>query len=440
MLKSVPRQEFVERRSALLAQLEDNCAVVIQSAPMVSRNSDVDYLFRQDSSFFYFTGFDEPDALALLTKRAGKYEYHLFCQPRNPEMEIWYGYRCGEEGVVANYDADFGYSHLALAEKMPQLLDGINHLYYSYGRETLNAQVNGWLTSMRSRSRQGVVAPSHLLQLDDISNEMRLIKSPAEQDMLRSAAQISAQAHIKAMKECRPGVMEYQLDAHIQHHFAMHGAPQAAYPSIVGGGKNACILHYINNSQVLQTGDLVLIDAGAEYQYYAGDITRTFPVNGQFSPEQKALYELTLKANLSCIEMIKPGTCFNAIHERAVQIITAGLVELGLLQGAVPELIEREAHRKFFMHKLGHWLGMDVHDVGNYKIEGNWRELQAGMVMTVEPGIYVAIDDVEVAARWRGIGIRIEDDILVTEHGCEVMTSAVPKSVEEIETLMAQAQ
>ena len=438
MLKTVSEQAFEQRRSALLAQLEDNCAVMIKSAPMVSRNSDVDYLFRQDSTFFYFTGFDEPDALALITKKAGKLEYHLFCQPRNPEMEIWYGYRCGEVGVVESFGADMGYSNLDLDEKIPRLLDGISHLYYSLGRAALNTQVNGWLSTMRSRSRAGVVTPSHLLQLDDISHEMRLIKSPAEQDMMRAAAKISADAHIKAMLACQPGVMEYQLDAHIQHHFAMQGAGQAAYPSIVGGGKNACILHYINNNQVLNAGELVLIDAGAEYQYYAGDIPRTYPVNGKFSPEQKALYELTLKANLSCIAMIKPGTNFNAIHECAVEIITKGLVELGLLSGAIDELIEQEAHRKFFMHKLGHWLGMDVHDVGNYKIDGQWRELQAGMVMTVEPGIYVASDDTEVEARWRGIGIRIEDDVLVTEDGCEVMSRAVPKSVTEIEALMRQ--
>jgi len=438
MHKNIAATEFTQRRSTLLDQLKDNSAVIIQSANMTSRNSDVEYLFRQDSTFFYFTGFDEPDALALLIKRGEVFEYHLFCQPRNPEMEIWYGYRCGEEGVVEQYSADVGYSNLSLDEKMPQLLDGINHLYYSHGCERLNKQVNTWLSSMRSRSRAGVIAPSHLLQLDDISNEMRLIKSPAEQEMMRAAAQISADAHVRAMQSCQPGVMEYQLDAHIQHHFAMNGAPQAAYPSIIGGGENACILHYINNNQVLCDGDLVLIDAGAEYQYYAGDITRTFPVNGQFSPEQKALYALTLKANMDCIAMIAPGVNFNDIHDCAVKVITTGLVELGLLSGDVDELIEQAAFRAFFMHKLGHWIGMDVHDVGNYKIDGQWRALIAGMAMTVEPGIYVATDNMDVDEKWRGIGVRIEDDILVTDKGCEVMTAGVPKSISEIEALMAQ--
>jgi len=439
MLKTISAKEFAQRRTTLLDQLEDNCAVIIQAASMASRNSDVDYLFRQDSTFFYFSGFNEPDALALLIKRNQVTEYHLFCQPRNPEMEIWYGYRCGELGVVEHYGADFGYSNLSLDEKIPQLLDGVSQLYYSHGCKRLNTQLNTWLATMRKRSRTGVVAPSHLLQLDDISNEMRLFKSPAEQDMMRIAAKISADAHIRAMQSCNAQVMEYQLDAHIQHHFAMSGAAQAAYPSIVGGGKNACILHYINNDQPLLDGDLVLIDAGAEYQYYAGDITRTFPVNGQFNPAQKALYELTLKANIDCIAMIAPGVNFNAIHDCAVKIITTGLVELGLLQGKVDELIEQEAYRSFFMHKLGHWLGMDVHDVGNYKIAGQWRELAAGMAMTVEPGIYVAIDNMDVDEKWRGIGIRIEDDILVTETGCEVMTAGVPKSISDIEALMAQA-
>ena len=436
----ISAQEFAQRRAALLAQLEENSAIIIQSASMVARNSDVDYLFRQDSSFFYFSGFNEPDALLLVKKSAGKIEYHLFCQPRNLEMEIWYGYRCGALGVVEHYGADFGHSITELDEKIPELLDGVSHLYYSLGRESLNPQVNKWLTTMRSRSRRGVIPPSHLLQLDDVSHEMRLIKSAAEQQMLRIAAKISADAHIKAMRSCQPGVMEFQLDAHIQHHFAMQGAQQPAYSSIVGGGKNGCILHYISNDQALRDGDVVLIDAGAEYQNYAGDITRTFPVNGTFNPEQKALYEVVLQANLRCIAMLKPGVCFNAVHQCALLILTTGLVELGLLQGDVDELIEREAYKDFFMHKLGHWLGMDVHDVGNYKIDGQWRGLQAGMVMTVEPGLYIAIDNMKVEARWRGIGIRIEDDILVTENGCEVLSGAVPKGVSEIESLMAQSR
>jgi Xaa-Pro aminopeptidase len=440
MLDKISTDEFTQRRATLLAQLDDNSAVLIQSAPMVNRNSDVDYLFRQDSNFFYFSGFDEPDALILLKKVAGKVQYHVFCQPRNKEMEIWFGYRSGEEGVIAQYNADFAYSNETLDSKVPELLDGLDRLYYSWGNSRLSAMVSEWLATMRKRSRQGVIAPSQLLQLDELTYEMRLIKSAAEQDMMRQAAKISAKAHVRAIEECKPGVMEYHLDAHIQHCFAMNNCPQAAYPSIVGGGKNACILHYISNDQSLVDGELVLIDAGAEYQYYAGDITRTFPVNGRFSEEQAAIYNLVLKANLECIAMVKPGTGWNDVHDHAVFVITAGLVELGILQGNIEQLIEAGAFREFFMHKLGHWLGMDVHDVGNYKVDGEFRELQAGMVMTVEPGIYVSPDNLDVDARWRGIGVRIEDDVLVTATGSEILSADVPKSIAEIETMMANAK
>ena len=437
MINILNQTEFAQRREALLAQLADNSALLIKSATMVNRNSDVDYLFRQDSNFYYFTGFNEPDAMMLLKKTATGIEYHMFCQPRNKEMEIWFGYRAGEEGVLEQYQADFSYSNDQLAEKMPELLNGLDHLYFHWENESLSEQVQSWLAAMRKRSRQGVIPPSQLLQLANVTNEMRLIKSPAEQALMRKASQISAQAHVKAIQACKPGVMEYQLDSHIQHHFSLNGCPQAAYPSIVGSGENCCILHYIENDQALKDGDLVLIDAGAEYQYYAGDITRTFPVNGKYSAEQTAIYEVVLKANLECIAMVKPGTCWNAIHEHAVLVLTTGLHELGLLKGDVQTLMEEEAYREFFMHKLGHWLGMDVHDVGDYKVDGQWRDLKAGMVMTVEPGIYIAIDNMQVEARWRGIGVRIEDDVLVTENGCEVMTSAVPKSIAEIEALMA---
>lgn len=439
MINTLNQAEFASRRQALLDQLADNSAVLIQSASMVNRNSDVDYLFRQDSNFYYFSGFNEPDALILLKKTDAGGQYHVFCQPRNKEMEIWFGYRTGEAGLIDQYQADFSYSNEQLSEKIPELLNGVNHLYYHWENEPLAELVQSCLASMRKRSRQGVIPPSQLLQLANITNEMRVIKSAAEQDLMRKASEISANAHIKAIQACKPGVMEYQLDSHLQHHFSMNGCPQAAYPSIVGGGKNSCILHYIDNDQPLKDGDLVLIDAGAEYQYYAGDITRTFPVNGKFSPEQAAIYEVVLKANIECIEMVKPGTCWNDIHEHAVRVLTEGLVSLGLLTGDVQSLIDGEDYREFFMHKLGHWLGMDVHDVGDYKVDGQWRDLEPGMVMTVEPGIYVAVDNLQVEERWRGIGVRIEDDVLVTPDGCEVMTSAVPKNIAQIEKLMADA-
>jgi len=434
---SIDQAEFAQRRNMLLSQLEDNSCVLIESSTLAARNSDVDYLFRQDSNFFYFSGFNEPDALLLLKKCAGKTEYHMFCQPRDKEMEIWFGYRTGEQGLLDNYQVDFAYSNELIDDTIGELLNGVKNLYYSQGKVGLNEKVHQWLSAMRKKSRAGVVTPSAIKQLDDYTDEMRLFKSEKEQQIMALASDISAGAHVRAMKECKPGVMEYQLDAHIQHHFAMNGCAQAAYPSIVGGGKNACVLHYIDNNKVLNDNDLVLIDAGAECQYYAGDITRTFPVNGKFSTEQKALYEIALKANIECIEMIKPGTNFNDVHDHAVRVITTGLVDLGLLNGDVDELIDELAYRDFFMHKLGHWLGMDVHDVGNYKIDGQWRELQAGMAMTIEPGIYVSPDNTKVAQKWRGIGIRIEDDVLVTDSGVHVMTAAVPKTVADIEALMS---
>jgi Xaa-Pro aminopeptidase len=434
---SIEQAEFSKRRQTLLSQLEDNCGVIIESSTLAARNSDVDYLFRQDSNFFYFSGFNEPDALLLLKKVAGNIEYHMFCQPRDKDMEIWFGYRTGEQGLLANYQVDFGYSNELLDDSMVELLNGVENLYYSQGKAGLHKKVHQWLSAMRKKSRAGVIAPSTIKQLDDYTDEMRLIKSEKEQQLMALAGEISAAAHVRAMKECKPGVMEYQLDAHIQHHFAMNGCAQAAYPSIVGGGRNACVLHYIDNNETLNDDDLVLIDAGAEYQYYAGDITRTFPVSGKFSAEQKALYEIVLKANIECIEMVKPGTNFNDIHDHAVQVITAGLVGLGLLSGDVDELIGALAYREFFMHKLGHWLGMDVHDVGNYKVGGKWRELQAGMAMTIEPGIYVSTDNMDVEQKWRGIGIRIEDDVLVTDNGVQVMTAGVPKTVNDIEVLMS---
>ncbi|MGB1236759.1 MAG: Xaa-Pro aminopeptidase [Pseudomonadales bacterium] len=438
-MEALDQREFGRRRETLAAQLAPNSVAIIASAGMVNRNSDVDYLFRQNSDFFYLTGFDEPDATALIIKGEQEVSYHLFCQPRDPDMEIWFGYRNGESGVLEHYAADVAYSSELRDEKMPQLLDGVNLVYYSFAREDLSGDVQGWLKSMRSRRRQGVIAPPVLRQLDDMLHEMRLFKSAAEQQLMRRAGEISAQAHLLAMQVCKPGVTEYQLESHIQHCFSMNGCQQAAYPSIVGGGKNACVLHYIENKCTLQDGDLVLIDAGCEHHYYAGDITRTFPVNGVFSEEQRALYQIVLQTQLSCIEMVTPGTPWEAIHDNAVRMITEGLVGLGLLEGSVDEAIKSGTYRAFFMHKLGHWLGMDVHDVGDYKVDGQWRELAAGMVMTVEPGIYVAADNQSVDPKWRGIGIRIEDDVLVTDKGCEILTAGVPKTIEEIERVMAQA-
>ena len=437
----ISQREFAERRERLVAQLPVNSMVVVPSAQLQHRNSDVESPFRQDSDFYYLSGFDEPDALILISKSKSIVTYTLFCQPRDPEMEIWNGYRAGPEGVLVDYLADKSFSIFETDERLPELLDGIESVYLCMGTiYQTEVRVEQWLKSMRKKRRQGVSVPSRLVELSPVLHEMRLFKSAQEIDVMRAAGEISAQAHVRAMQVCRPGLMEYQLEAEITYHFMQHGCRLPAYSSIVGGGKNACVLHYISNNAVLREGDLVLIDAGCEMDYYAGDITRTFPVNGRFSDAQRALYELVLKAQLACLAVLKPGIPWEETHDISVRVITEGLVELGLLKGKPQELIDCGAYKAFYMHRLGHWLGMDVHDVGDYKVAGEWRPLQPGMVMTVEPGIYIAPDNENVDVCWRGIGIRIEDDVLITAEGCEVLTASVPKTVEDIEALMAAAR
>lgn len=435
---SIQQREFADRRERLAAQLPINSAVIVPSAKLQHRNSDVESPFRQDSDFYYLSGFDEPEALIVIVKDQAVVTYHLFCQPRDPEMEIWNGYRSGPEGVKIDFLADKAFSIEEVDERLPELLDGIDSIHFCMGTcYQTESRVESWLTSMRKKRRQGVTVPSRLIELSSVLHEMRLIKSVQEIEVMRSAGEISAQAHVRAMQICCPGLMEYQLEAEIIHHFMQNGCRLPAYSSIVGGGKNGCVLHYVSNNSMLREGDLVLIDAGCETDYYAGDITRTFPVNGRFNDAQRALYELVLKAQMACIEELKPGIPWEQTHDTSVRVITEGLVGLGLLKGNVGELIDCGAYKAFYMHRLGHWLGMDVHDVGDYKVAGEWRLLEPGMVMTVEPGIYVAPDNENVDARWRGIGIRIEDDVLITDNGCEVLTGLVPKTVDEIETLMA---
>lgn len=441
MKSSLPQSEFAARRARLMAQLPAGGLAIVPGAKMCSRNRDVEYPFRQDSDFYYLTGFDEPDAVLVLLPGRADGEMVLFCQGRDPEMEIWHGYRTGPEGVVEHYGAHEAHAVAQIDQHLPALLEGRRSICYSIGTdEVFDGQVRQWLKAVQARSRQGVIAPVELLMLDPLLHELRLFKSDAEVDLMRDAGRISAEAHVRAMQQCRPGVFEYQLEAEIAHHFAMQGCHLPAYSSIVGGGANACVLHYTENRDALRAGDLVLIDAGCEREYYAGDITRTFPVSGRFSPEQKQLYELVLRTQLACIELVRPGVLWNEVHDLSVRLLTAGLVELGLLEGAVDELIEAGAYREFYMHRLGHWLGMDVHDVGDYRLAGEWRPLQPGMVMTVEPGLYVSPNNEQVEPRWRGIGIRIEDDVLVTASGCEVLSAAAPKSVAEIESLMTQAR
>ncbi len=429
---------FANRRARFIEQMGSNAIAIIATREEMYRNRDADYKFRADSSFYYLTGFAEPQAVAVLCSDSQQ-PYTLFCRERNRDMEIWNGLRAGVEGAVADYAADQAFTIEQLDEQIIQLLSGKQRLYVRLGHsEAFDLRVTGWLKKIAANQRQGGQPPVEIIQLDSVLDEMRLFKDDFEINLMRQAAQISAQAHVRAMQQVKPGMMEYQLEAELLYIFAQNGC-QTAYNSIVGGGANGCILHYVENNQPLKDGDLVLIDAGAELDHYAADITRTFPVNGKFSPEQKALYELVLNAQLAAIEATKSGNHYRVPHEIAVQILTTGLVELGLLQGDVEELIASEAYRQFYMHGTGHWLGMDVHDVGSYKANDEWRPYEAGMVVTVEPGLYIAPDDETVEARWRGIGIRIEDDVLITTTGNEVLTKDVPKTVQDIEQLMLAA-
>ncbi|MEE2652057.1 MAG: Xaa-Pro aminopeptidase [Pseudomonadota bacterium] len=437
---SISKQEFARRRKNLMALLEPGSIAIVPSASLRTRSRDSDYPFRQDSDFFYLSGFDEPEAVLVLLPGRPQGEYILFCRERDPAMELWDGYRAGPEGACAEYGADDAFPIADIDDILPGLIEGRQRVYYAMGRHAeFDQQVMNWVNVIRSKVRSGAQPPGEFLDLDHLLHDMRLYKSAAELRIMRRAGEISAKAHCRAMRYCRPGVFEYQLEAEIQHEFAMAGARFPAYSSIVGAGKNGCILHYVENNSVIRDGELVLIDAGCELEGYAADITRTFPANGRFNDEQRALYEVVLEAQLAAIEATQPGNHWNQPHEATVKVITEGLLRLGLLTGDLSELIETEAYKPFYMHRAGHWLGMDVHDVGDYKVGGEWRVLEEGLVLTIEPGIYVAPDNDSVEPRWRGIGIRIEDDVVVSKSGCEVLTASVPKSVEDIEALMAEA-
>lgn len=415
----------------------ENSIAILPSAPVQVRNRDVDFAYRQDSDFQYLSGFPEPEAVMVLIPGREHGEYVMFCRERDALMETWHGYRQGQEGVMKNYGVDDAFPISDIDDILPGLIEGKHKVFYAMGCDhEFDHQVMEWINIIRSKARAGAIPPDEFVALDHQLHDMRLYKSKAEQKVMAEAGEISAQAHINAMKVCKPGMFEYQLEAEYLYQFAKSGCAYSAYPSIVGGGRNGCVLHYVDNSCELKDGDLVLIDAGGELEGYAADITRTFPVNGKFSKEQKQLYELVLKSQLAAIDAVQPGNHWNEPHEVVVKILVEGLVALGILKGDVKRLIEAEAFAPFYMHRTGHWLGMDVHDVGDYKVGGEWRVLEEGMVLTIEPGLYIAPDQKGVAAKWRGIGIRIEDDVLVTKEGHQVLTSSVPKTVKDIEALM----
>lgn len=429
--------EFSKRREELLRSLGKNSIAVIPSAQMTVRNRDVEHEFRQDSDFFYLTGFEEPNAMLVLAPNRKHGETILFCQERNPEIELWTGKRMGPENATAQLGVDDAFPIDDVDDILPGLIENKKKLFFTLGQnEQQDKRLITYLNKAKEQARSETGAPQKLINLSTLLHEMRLHKSANEIAKMRKAAKITAMAHAHAMKNCHRVKYEYQLEAMINYSFAMNGAKRSAYPAIVGSGENGCILHYTENRAPLTSGDLVLIDAGCEFDYYAADITRTFPVSGKFSPEQQALYELTLEAQKAAIAAIKPGASWHAFHEVATETITQGLIDLGLLAGSLSENLESERYKAFFMHKTGHWLGMDVHDVGDYKIDQEWRVLEKGMAMTVEPGIYVAPNNLAVDEKWRGIGIRIEDDVVVNKSGCEVLTADAPKEVAEIEALM----
>lgn len=435
---SISKAEFARRRTALMEHMEENSIAIVPAAAMQLRNRDSHHPFRQDSDFYYLSGFDEPDAVLVLAPGREHGESILFCQEKDPEKEIWDGKIVGPEGASVDYGFDDAFPIEDIDDILPGLIEGKERLYYALGKEPgFDRKVLDWVNNIRALVRTGATPPGEFLDLDHYLHDMRLFKSAAEIRIMKQAGEISAKAHARAMKMCQPGMYEYQIEAELKHEFGCHGARNVAYTPIVGGGNNACILHYIENNQKLKDGDLLLIDAGCELDFYAADITRTFPVNGKFSPEQKAIYDIVLRAQHEAMAAAVPGNHWNDPHETSVRVITEGLVDLGLLKGNVDDIIEKEEYKQFYMHRIGHWLGMDVHDVGDYKVHGEWRVLEPGMVMTIEPGIYVSPNDETVAKKWRGIGVRIEDDIHITKNGCDVLSAGVPTATDEIEALMA---
>jgi len=432
--------EFLRRRQTLLAQMVPGSAALIFAAPEATRSADSEYPYRQNSDFWYFTGFNEPEAVLVLIKSDDTHNHSvLFNRVRDKTAEIWFGRRLGQEAAPGTLGVDRALPFPEINTHLFQLLNGLDAVYHAQGQYTYaDTILFSALEKLRNGARQNLTAPATLTDWRPIVHEMRLFKSAEEIDILRRAGEISALAHTRAMQACRPGMFEYQLEGEIQHEFNRHGARFPSYNTIVGSGENGCILHYTENESQMRDGDLVLIDAGCEYQGYAGDITRTFPVNGKFTPAQREIYDIVLASLMRALELYRPGTSIQEVTGEVVRIMISGLVKLGILHGEVDELVEKNAHRPFFMHGLSHWLGLDVHDVGVYGPDRS-RELAPGMVLTVEPGLYIA-PDAGVPEAYRGIGIRIEDDIVITEEGNENLTAGVVKTADDIEALMAAAR
>ncbi len=433
----ITKQEFAQRRKRLLKQMTKDSIAIIAAAAEVHRNADTEYKYRQNSDFYYLTGFKEPQAVAVFIPGRKEGEFILFNRPKNPAMEVWTGKFAGQQGAVQDYEADQAFAIDELDEMMLGLLQDKHTVYYHAGRDqVMDETIMQWVHELQQKVRHGVRTPTEFISLSSIVHEMRLIKSPAEIKIMSKAAQISVAAHNHTMRTVKPGMKQYQLQAELEYLCKKSGCADMAYTSIVASGAHNCILHYIDNDQEIHDGDLVLIDAGGEYQYYSSDITRTFPANGKFTKEQAIIYELVLAVQSKIIEMVKPGVEFIQLRQTTQRLITEGLIKLGLIKGSVDKAIEERKYRDFFMHDIGHWLGLDTHDVAGYRMEKHWRKLQAGMVLTVEPGIYIAADNKQVDKKWRGIGVRIEDDVLVTRTGRKVLTEGLPRTVTEVEALV----
>lgn len=423
------RDEFMRRISGGVA--------IFPAAPTAIRNSDVEHEYRQDTDFYYLTGFEEPNSVAVLNPDNPEHRFVLFVQPKDREREVWTGWRAGEEGARRDYGADAAFTIDKLDDELPKLAEKADRIYYRFGGDpTFDERLIGLMRRFqRQRQREGT-GPTSVIDPAEMLHEMRLIKTPDELRMLRRAIDITCEGHLAALEALSPGAYEYEIEAVISYVFRKNGSPRPGYAPIVGSGANATVLHYTVNNRRIADGELLLIDAGAEFGYYTGDVTRTLPAGGCFSREQADLYQLVLDAQIEAISTIRPGATFIEPHDRAVRVLTEGLVRLGLLEGEIDKLIEEGAFKKFYMHRTSHWLGMDVHDAGPYKVADEWRPLAPGMVLTVEPGLYIAEDLEGIDSRYRGIGIRIEDDVLVTKTGHEVLSARVPKTIEEIERAM----
>ncbi|MDO6461763.1 Xaa-Pro aminopeptidase [Granulosicoccaceae sp. 1_MG-2023] len=436
MLNATQLKEFARRRRSLMRTMGNGAIAIIPAARETLRNGDADYPYRQNSDFYYLSGFHEPEAVIVLIPGRKQAEFILFCRERDPLQETWHGRRLGVERAPEALGADDAFPISDIDDIMPGLIEGRERVYYTIGVDpTFDSRVLGWINRVRATVRSGSHVPAEFVALDYHLHEMRLFKSRSELATMRRAAKLTAQGQKRGMQACRPGMYEYELEAELVHEYRRNGAVHSFLP-IVGGGENGCILHYTENQDALRDGDLVLIDTGAEVDCYAGDVTRTYPVNGKFSEAQREVYQIVLDAQLAAIDCVRPGNHWNMPHEAAVKVITQGLVKLGLLKGKVATLIKEEAYRKFYMHRTGHWLGLDVHDVGEYKVDGQWRQLEPGMVVTVEPGLYITSGK-GIPAKYENIGIRIEDDVAVTKDGPEVLSKDAPKTIDEIEAVMA---